>query len=65
MLVLGSCRAIEGYKLQDPRYPAFQRTVLGAMGCSGIYYFLRTRKQYVEVYYLTHIEEIGEILNAI
>jgi hypothetical protein len=37
----------------------------GAMGCSDIYYFLRTRKQYVEVYYLTHIEEIGEILDAI
>jgi hypothetical protein len=56
---------IGGYKIQDPLYRAFQKTVLGTIGCSGIYYDLRTGKQYVEVYYLTCIKEIGEILNAV
>jgi hypothetical protein len=56
---------IGGYKIQDPPYRAFQKTVLGTIGCSGIYYDLRTGKQYVEVYYLICIKEIGEILNAV
>ena len=56
---------IGGYKIQDPLYRAFQKTVLGTIGCSGIYYDLRTGKQYVEVYYLICIKEIGEILNAV
>jgi hypothetical protein len=38
---------------------------LGTIGCSGIYYDLRTGKQYVEVYYLTCIKEMAEILNAV
>jgi hypothetical protein len=39
--------------------------VLGTIGCSGIYYDLRRGKQYVEGYYLIHIKEIEEILNAV
>jgi hypothetical protein len=57
-------------KLEDTRFRTLyighsKKTVLGTIGCSGIYYDLRTGKQYVEVYYLTCIKEIGEILNAV
>ncbi|MFL6477607.1 MAG: hypothetical protein ACJ70Z_00675 [Nitrososphaera sp.] len=35
---------------------------MGTVGFGDIYYDLRTEKQYVEVYYITHIREIEEIL---
>jgi hypothetical protein len=35
---------------------------LGAIGCGTIYYHLRTGKQYVEVYYFAHTQQMGEFL---